>query len=102
MISKYDILKTNDDANLETTIDKRLQCIVDLLKKYVDEVTVHRVAAMPEPGDIEVGYGLEKLLSTWNKPHTDKQVVDSYMIDSQLDSEFNKLIYKMQGGLSNV
>ena len=57
---------------------------------------------MPEPGDLEVGYGLEELLSTWNNPHTDKQVVDSYMIDSQLDSEFNKLIYKMQGGLSYV
>ncbi len=102
VISKYDILKMNDDANLETTIDKRLQCIVDLLKKYVDEVTVHKVAAMPEPGNLEVGYGLEELLSTWNKPHPNKQVFDSYMIDSPLDSEFNKLIYKMQGGLSYV
>lgn len=102
VISKYDILKMNDDANLETTIDKRLQCIVDLLEKYVGEVTVHKVAAMPEPDKLEVGYGLEELLSTWNKPYTDKQVVDSYMIDSQLDSEFNKLIYKMRGGLSNV
>ncbi|MCY6356009.1 TRAFAC clade GTPase domain-containing protein [Clostridium sp. ZS2-4] len=95
LISKYDIIKKNDDANLETTIDKRLECIVDLLKKYVSEVTVHKVAAMPEPGDFEVGYGLEELLSTWNKPHTDNQVVESYMIDCQLDSEFNKLIYKM-------
>lgn len=102
VISKYDILKTNDGANLETTIDKRLQCIVDLLKKYVNEVTVHRVAAMPEPGDLEVGYGLEELLSTWNKPRIDKQAAESYVIDSQLDSEFNKLIYKMQGGLSYV
>lgn len=100
VISKYDILKTNDGANLETTIDKQLQDIVDLLKKYVNEVTVHRVAAMPEPGDLEVGYGLEELLSAWNKPHIDKQAVESYMINSQLDSEFNKLIYKMQGGLS--
>ncbi|MFT4104757.1 MAG: hypothetical protein QM657_03270 [Lacrimispora sp.] len=95
LISKYDIIKKNDDANLETTIDKRLDCIVDLLKKYVSEVTLHKVAAMPEPGDFEVGYGLEELLSTWNKPRTDNQVVESYMIDYQLDSEFNKLIYKM-------
>lgn len=95
LISKYDIIKNNDDANLETTIDKRLECIVDLLKKYVREVTVHKVAAMPEPGDFEVGYGLEELLSTWNKPHIDTQVIESYMIDCQLDSEFNKLIYKM-------
>lgn len=95
VISKYDILKKMDDTNLENTIDKRLQCIVDLVKKYVKEVTVHKVAAMPETDDLEVGYGLEELLSTWNKSHNDKQVVESYMIDSQLDSEFNKLIYKM-------
>ncbi|HAB62502.1 MAG TPA: hypothetical protein DCE48_17700 [Lachnospiraceae bacterium] len=95
LISKYDILKKNDDANMEITIDKRLQSIVDLLKKYVSEVTVHKVAAMPEQGDFEVGYGLEELLSTWNKPYTDNQVVESYMIDCQLNSEFNKLIYKM-------
>ena len=98
VISKYDVIKTNADTNLETTIDERLQCIIDLLKKYVDEVTVHRVAAMPEPGDLEVGYGLEELLSTWNKPRTNKQAVGSYMIDSQLDSEFNKLIIKCKEG----
>lgn len=95
LISKYDILKKNDDANLEATIDKRLQCIVDLLKKYVSEVTVHKVAAMPELGDFEVGYGLEELLSTWNKAHSDNQVVESYTIDCKLNSEFNKLIYKI-------
>lgn len=95
LISKYDILIKNDDAKLEATIDKRLQCIVDLLKKYVSGVTVHKVAAMPEPGDFEVGYGLEELLSTWNKQHTDNQVVESYTIDCNLNSEFNKLIYKM-------
>lgn len=95
VISKYDIIKKSDDANLETMINKRLQCIVALLKKYVSEVTVHKVAAMPEQNDIEVGYGLEELLSTWKKPHTVKQVVESYMIDKQSISEFNKLFYKM-------
>lgn len=54
----------NEDANLETTIDKRIQCIVVLLEKYVGEVTVHKVAAMPEPNKLEVGYGLEELLYT--------------------------------------
>jgi len=95
LISKYDILKKNDGANLEATIDNQLQCIVDLLKKYVSEVTVHKVAAMPELGDFEVGYGLEELLSIWNKAHPDNQVVESYAIDYKLNSEFNKLIYKM-------
>lgn len=94
LISKYDILKKDDDAYLEAAIDKRLQCIVDLLKKYVSEVTVHKVAAMPELGGFDVGYGLEELLSTWNA-HSNSKVVESYTIDCKLNSEFNKLIYKM-------
>ncbi|MCT4662287.1 MAG: hypothetical protein N4A40_10535 [Tissierellales bacterium] len=95
LISKYDIIKKNDEINLEKMIDKQIGRIVDLLGNYVSEITVHKVAAMPETGDFEVGYGLEKLISIWNKPHTDNQVAESYMIDGQLNSEFNKLIYKM-------
>ena len=61
----------------------------------MSEVTIHKVAAMPESDDFEVGYGLEELLGIWNKPYTSNQVAKSHKIECKLNSEFNKLIYEM-------
>lgn len=95
VISKFDIIKGNDDINLEDIIDKRIQCIVDLSKKYIPEVSIHKIAAMPKYGDFEVGFGLDELLSTWSKKRSNKQISQSYAVNYELKSEFNKLIYKL-------
>jgi hypothetical protein len=98
VISKYDLIKGNDDINLEDTIDKRIQCIVDLSKKYISEVSIHKIAAMPQNNHFEIGFGMDKLLNTWNKNYSNIQISQSYAINCELKSEFNKLIYKLSGG----
>lgn len=97
VISKYDIIRETDDNNTTQFIEKKLQELKHLLLKYIKNVSFHHVAAMPNIKSMEVGFGLDDLLSAWSYIPSYIYMDTKYDINNSLKSEFNKLIYKLAG-----
>jgi len=98
VISKYDIIGLLDDEELKSNIDKKIQTLVDVVKKYVSTVSVHKVAAMPQKEGFDVGFGIDKLFKVWCAEPSKISVSSPSFPYEQLTSEFNKLSYKFKGG----
>ena len=97
VISKYDIIEARNDANTKQYIEKNLQELRLLISRYINNVSLHKVAAMPNEGSLEVGFGLDSLLSSWEYVPSYMQMDTTYGVNYSLKSEFNKLFYKLAG-----
>ncbi|SHI10379.1 hypothetical protein SAMN02745823_02440 [Sporobacter termitidis DSM 10068] len=97
VISKYDIIEASNDANTKQYIEKNLQELQLLITKYINKISVHKVAAMPNKGSLEVGFGLDNLLTSWEYIPSYLQMNITYGVKYSLKSEFNKLFYKLAG-----
>lgn len=97
VISKYDIIKASDDPNINRFIEERIKELQSLIARYIKNVTVHEVAAMPHNSSFAVGFGLESLLSAWDYEPRYLHINSRYEINDPIHSEFNKLFYKLGG-----
>lgn len=97
VISKYDIIKANDDSNITHFIEEKTIELHSLITRYIKNVTVHEVAAMPHDSSFAVGFGLENLLLAWDYEPRYLQINPQYEVDGLIHSEFNKLFCKLGG-----
>lgn len=97
VISKYDVIKTKDDSRTEQYLQKNIHELECLIFRYINNVTIHRVAAMPDGGDLTVGFGLEELLTAWDYIPSYTNMDSSYDVGFTIESEFNKLRFKLAG-----
>lgn len=95
VISKYDIIKTSDDSNTTFFIEGKIKELHTLITRYIQKVTVHEVAAMPQNSSFAVGFGLENLLSAWDYEPRYLHINPKYEVEAPIHSEFNKLFYKL-------
>ena len=101
VISKYDIIGVSGNDNLKAVVDTSVQSLVTLVSKYISDVTVHHIAAMPQNEGFDVGYGLDVLLETWKQKNCQNLINIPHAPIVGLKSEFNKLNYKLLGGEEN-
>lgn len=101
IISKYDVIGASGDDNLKAVVDASVRSLVSLVSKYIPDVTVHHIAAMPQNEGFDVGYGLEELLETWKQKKCQNSINIPCAPIGGLKSEFNKLNYKLLGGKAN-
>lgn len=99
VISKYDIIEARNDDNTKQFIEKSLNELQILISKYINDISFHNVAAMPNEGSLEVGFGLDSLLSSWEYIPSYKQMDTKYSVNYSLKSEFNKLFHKLEGDI---
>jgi|GEM_PF-1338465 len=97
IISKYDILEAKNDSNTEQYLQKNIHELKLLISKYINNVSLHKVAAMPNAGAFDVGFGLDGLLSVWEYVPSYVHMDTAYAVNYPLKSEFNKLFYKLAG-----
>ncbi len=101
IVSKYDVIEASDDDNLKVVVERSVQSLVSLVSKYISDVTVHNIAAMPQNKGFNIGYGLEGLLKTWMQKNRQNSIHVPCAPTTNLKSEFNKLNYKLLGGETN-
>ena len=97
VISKFDIISASDDSTISCFIEDKIKELQSLITRYIKNVTVHEVAAMPHDSSFTVGFGLESLLSSWDYEPRYLHSSPQYEFDEPIDSEFNKLFYKLRG-----
>jgi hypothetical protein len=101
IVSKYDAIQASADANLKAAVEKSVQSLVSLVSKYISDVTVHNIAAMPQNKGLAIGYGIDGLLKTWMQKNCQNSSYIPCAPTNNLKSEFNKLNYKLLGGETN-
>ncbi len=94
IISKYDIISQLNNVDI-SRINISINSLVNLIRNYDIEVTVHNVAAMPKNKNFNVGFGLQELLGIWHSKKNIKLNINETYIGENLKSEFNKLEYKL-------
>ncbi len=68
-----------------------------MISKYIKELSIHKVDAMPNRGNFDIGHGLDTLLSAWKYVPSYVHMDTTYNVDYALKAEFNKLHYKLAG-----
>lgn len=97
VISKYDIIEKSNDSNTNKFIENNVQEISSLIQKYISDITIHKVAAMPEDNALDVGFGIDALLTAWKYDPQYLHIDTNYHVNYPLNDEFNKLFYKLAG-----